>query len=147
MALNFKAFVETPSRKKSKISIYCIAMLLVFYIIGEFVPVVNNALTSHCFRLLLICALWFAWDYLPYIPAKSWMKNSFFIYASHLILLQCIQRVIQILLGKIELSSSFLTVISYIILPIIIVWILLWVAQLCRKYVPHLFRILTGARA
>lgn len=144
-ALNFPDFVENSNRRKRIGAIGGLLILLIFYV---FMRELNfgNAIISHGFRIIYICALWFVIDFLPEVKICSWMKNSFFLYCSHLIVLQCVQRVCDIILAKIGLENSLLSVAEYIVLPLIIIAFLMLSAEIMKKYIPKTWSILTGGR-
>ena len=96
--------------------------------------------------MIYIVGLWFAIDLLPKFEVKNWMTNSFFLYCSHLMILQCIQRVCDIIIGKTGSLQPVLYVLEYILLPIIVIAFLMISAEVIKKYIPKLFGILTGNR-
>jgi peptidoglycan/LPS O-acetylase OafA/YrhL len=143
-ALNFREFIEKPMRAKTISGIGILFMLFAIYVlvISKF----NNAIISHSFRLIYICALWFAFDAVPRFKVCNWMSNSFFIYCSHLMILQCVQRVCDILIGKTGHIQPLLYVVEYIFLPMVIIGCLIVFAELLKNKAPKLWGILTGSR-
>lgn len=96
-ALNWKNIVERPAGPKSKIAITVLLVLMLAY--WGYAAKHGNAIISHSFRLIYIVTLWFALDVCGEFKVYGWMKNSFFLYCSHLIVLQCVQRVCDIIIG------------------------------------------------
>ena len=124
MALNYQDFVEMVTKKKCYIALSILVCLFIFYIVVIAIKDLGNAWISHEFRLIYIGALWFVYDLLPTIKIYSWMRSSFFLYCTHLIVLQCVQRVCQIVFKAFGIELSFFTVLEYAILPLIVITIL-----------------------
>lgn len=119
---------------------------IVYHVAGIAHADVGNAVISHGWRIIYICALWFVFDVLPEIKVKSWMKNSFFLYCSHLMVLQCFQRVIDLILEKIGIAGGVLSIIEYIIVPWMIIGLLLVIAEFLKRYTPDIWKLFTGGR-
>lgn len=144
-ALNLKSLVEAGNKKKVYIGLVIILLLISSYILIDKFHV-RNAVISHGWRIIYICALWFVFDVLPEIKVKSWMKNSFFLYCSHLMVLQCFQRVIDLILEKIGIAGGVLSIIEYIIVPWMIIGLLLVIAEFLKRYTPDIWKLFTGGR-
>ena len=106
----------------------------------------ENVIINHTWRLCYICVLWFVFDHLPQISIKSWMNDSFFLCCSHLIILQCSQRVCEIILSKMNLSGGIFSLLEFLILPIIIIILLLLLAEVLKKYLPRTWNVISGRR-
>lgn len=143
-ALNCSQFVEKPTPKKRKVASIILFTLIACYFL--YIIKHSNVLIGHSFRLLYVIAVWFAIDYILRYRVYKWMNNSFFIYCSHLIVLQCVQRVCDILIGKIAGTTSVLYVIEYIFLPLIVSICLIAVAEKMKKNLPSVYGVLTGNR-
>lgn len=143
-ALNWKDVVERPSVRKSQISIAVLVALMLFY--WGYAARHGNAITSHSFRLIYIVALWFAIDACRTFKAYSWMKNSFFLYCSHLMVLQCVQRVCDIIIEKIGIMKPVLYVAEYVLLPMAVIGALMVIAEFMKKHMPNIYGTLTGSR-
>lgn len=143
-ALNWKEVVERPTGRKSWIAIAVFVFLMLFY--WGYAAGHGNAIISHTFRLIYIVALWFVLDVCGTFNVYGWMKNSFFLYCSHLMVLQCVQRVCDIIIEKIEIMKSVLYVAEYVILPMVIIGALLVIAEFMKKRIPKIYGILTGSR-
>ena len=143
-ALNFRKVVETPSWKKTFVAGIVWLALIASY--GIFSMEKSNALTSHLFRLVYAVALWFALDFVKVFKIQCWMKNSFFLYCSHLMLLQCLQRVCEIIIGKVRLFQATLYVLEYMFLPVVVVIVLMSLAEFMKKRIPKTYKVLTGNR-
>lgn len=145
MALNFKEFVEISNDKKKNIGIVMVLLLFVFYGIMSKVQLLNPII-NHGWRLVYIGCLWFAIDILPVFKIRDWMKNSFFLYCSHLMILQCIQRVIDLLMEKSGIAGGGFSIAEFIIVPFGIIVMLLCVAEVLKKYSVGIWKVLTGGR-
>ncbi len=144
-ALNLRNIVEEKSEKRTKI---CLVMLFLLIIINIIMvkQQMENVIINHTWRLCYICVLWFVFDHLPQISIKSWMNDSFFLCCSHLIILQCSQRVCEIILSKMNLSGGIFSVLEFLILPIIIIILLLLLAEVLKKYLPRTWNVISGRR-
>ena len=143
-ALNWKDVVERPSHRKCLAAMIVLAVLMLFY--WGYAVKYGNAIISHSFRLIYIIALWFALDACSTFNIYGWMKNSFFLYCSHLMVLQSVQRVCDFIVERIGLIKPALYVAEYIFLPMAIIGALVVVANLMRKYMPRTYGVLTGSR-
>lgn len=144
-ALHLRNIIEERNQKRAKIcSVIFILLFIINYIMG--IMQIQNVIINHVWRLIYICVLWFVLDYLPQISIKSWMNNSFFLYCSHLIVLQCSQRVCEIILNKMSLSGGIFSVLEFIVLPIIIITLLLFLAEILKKYLPRIWNVISGGR-
>ena len=143
-ALNWKEIVEIPTQKKRNVASILLLILIVFYFL--FITKHSNVIIGHSFRLLYIIVLWFVLDYIPTYIVHRWMYNSFFLYCSHLIVLQCVQRVCDMIIIKISRIQSGGYVLEYIFLPIIVIAFLMIVAECMKKYLPKIYNIFSGGR-
>jgi peptidoglycan/LPS O-acetylase OafA/YrhL len=143
-ALNCREFVEKPMRLKTISGV--IVLLALFVIYACFITQFNNPIINHSFRLVYICALWFALDVVPQFKTFNWMNNSFFIYCSHYAILLCTQRVCDILIQRWGYFQQLLYVVEYIFLPIVIIIILIVIAESIKKKFPKVWGIIMGGR-
>ncbi len=94
-------------------------------------------------RLLFCVALWYALDTFSFEKDWPWwMKITFFTYVSHDIVLEIIQKLIFYALG----NRPIWALVTYIFVPIFVFIILVFIATLLQRFLPRLWRILTGAR-
>lgn len=143
-ALNWKDIAETLTYGKRNVASVILVVLVTVYFM--YITKNGNAVINHVFRLVYIVAMWFVLDYIPQYRVYRWMGNSFFLYCSHLIVLQCIQRVCDIAIGKTDGIQSILYVLEYLFLPIIIIVFLLCAAEKGKKRLPKIFDVLSGKR-
>lgn len=143
-ALNYRQFVETPTVKKRYIASIILVLLCLLYFL--FIVRHGNVIVNHFFRMVYIVGLWFAMDFVQKFKVKKWMTNSFFLYCSHLVVLQCVQRVWDIIIEKINVMQSVLYVLEYVVLPMIVIVCLMIVAEFMKKHIPKIFDVITGNR-
>ena len=140
-ALHLKNVIEQPHRNKTTIGICGVSVLCLLYWMPFFE---NSVLIGHTFRLFFVVFLWFAFDLLRDIEIKPFLKTSFFIYCSHLMIVQCMQGVIGIALRNSFEVGSIIYLIEWLVVPIFTVFIVLCGAQILKKYTPVVWKILTG---
>lgn len=95
------------------------------------------------FIILLCITIWytlniFKWDRIP----KWWMGLSFYCYCLHDLILEALEKIFLIVLGK----SSFAALIDYFCMPIVTICICILSAGILKKYCPAAFKLLTGGR-
>ena len=140
-ALHLKNVIEQPHRNKTTIGICGVSVLCLLYWMPFFE---NSVLIGHTFRLFFAVFLWFTFDLLRDIEIKPFLKTSFFIYCSHLMIVQCIQGVIGIIFDNKLKSSNIIYIFEWLTLPIVTVLIVLCVAYILRRYTPSILKLLTG---
>ena len=140
-ALHLKSVIEQPQKTKTLIGVCGVAVLCLLYWMPFFK---NSVLIGHTFRLFFVISLWFAFDLLRDIEIKPFLKTSFFIYCSHLMIVQCMQGVIGIALRNIFEAGSVIYILEWIAVPIVTVLVVLCGAQILKKYTPAVWKILTG---
>ena len=140
-ALHLKNVIEQPQKANALIGVCGVAVLCLLYWMPFFK---NSVLIGHTFRLFFVIALWFTFDLLRDIETKPFLKTSFFVYCSHLMIVQCMQGVIGITLRNSFEVGSIIYLIEWLVVPIFTVFIVLCGAQILRKYTPVVWKILTG---
>ena len=140
-ALHLKGIIEQPQNNKTVIGIFGVSVLCLLYWMPFFK---NSVLIGHTFRLFFVIFLWFAFDLLRDIEIKPFLKTSFFIYCSHLMIVQCMQGVIGVVLGENFEPSSVIYIMEWITVPIVTVLIVLGGAEILKKYTPAVWKLLTG---
>ena len=104
---------------------------------------IEKQITAYTFlRLSQVIAIWICADVVarPTEP-KWWMKISFFIYLSHAPILEAIEKIFLITIGKNTLSA----VVDFFAAPPITLLIVIALAYILRRIKP-LWIILTGSR-
>ena len=142
-AIHCKTMVENNIKKK-RVTATVLGIVLLGLIVTLILCSLGSPAISHFIRLLLAIDIWFLFSWLPKIHAKKWMKNSFFIYCSHLLILQPVQRVLDIFISKMSIPSLYIS--EYVVLPILTVALIIVVAELLKKYVPMIASLLMGNR-
>lgn len=143
-AMNFKTFVEVPSRRKSLVATIFVSMLTIMYFWGIYSK--GDVIVNHIFRIIFVCGIWFVFDCIQKTRIRGWMKISFFIYCMHLIILQCVQAVSGIIIDKFFKGNQLLYIFDYLLVPILVIVMIIAVAHFLKKYVPVAWKLLTGNR-
>lgn len=95
------------------------------------------------YNYLLFLLIWTAMDLLPFKSnVPWWMKCTFFYYCAHDLVLEAVEKAILLLGGK----SVFMAWIDYIFAPAITLMILISAAWIIRKWMPFIWKVLSGGR-
>lgn len=143
-ALCWSKVVETPNKTKSIVGIIGLILLSLYYWI--YIRHNGTIVSNHLFRWLWVVMFWFAYDALPDIKMKAWMRFAFFIYCTHMFLVYCIQGVTTRIYSILGPVSQYFTTAEYLLLAIIVVFVLIKVASILKNKQPWLFNISTGGR-
>ena len=143
-ALCWKTQVENPSMGKSIFGAALLGLLLVACSIYNIHY--GDVITNHTFRWLWCIAFWLAYDLLPEIKVRPWMKYSFFIYCSHLIFVMCFQGVTRIAYTGAGKMEPVFQIGEYCWLPILTVFVLIKIGNILKGHTPKLWGIITGCR-
>lgn len=94
-------------------------------------------------NLLLMALIWIFADCLRYDHEIRWyLKISFFLYCAHLIPLTILDKLFLITFGK----GAIQALTSYLLNPLLITIFLIGAAWFLKKYLPAVWKLLTGAR-
>lgn len=96
-------------------------------------------------KMFLLFGIFIFWQFISYCFLKRKFdisKYSFFIYVTHFILL----KISKTLLAKMFFGVEFMAVVTFIILPIIVVLLMVKVGKLWNRLSPKTFAIVTGGR-
>lgn len=143
-ALCWSNIVETGSNAKTVLGLIGIVVLCSLYWI--YIKQNGNTFSNHLFRLFCIPILWFAYDALPEIKIRPWMKFAFFIYCAHMFLMYSIQGVTLRIYDSLGYMRPYFTLIEYVSLGVIIVFIIIKLGDYMKIKTPFLFNIITGNR-
>jgi hypothetical protein len=95
-----------------------------------------------------VFGIWFFYDFL-YQRSKfsrlkffSFASMSFFVYVFHEPLLEILKVIFYHIIGKSQLSMLF----SYILLPIFVISISIYLGLFLKRFLPNFFKIITGGR-
>ena len=113
--------------------------VLIWYLYGLTSGVEANELV-----IIWACiSVWFAFDGIEYesMP-KWWFGISFYIYCIHDIVLEAFEKIFLLVFG----NGSIFALLDFVFMPIIIVAICIFSAMILRKYLPALWKLLTGNR-
>lgn len=136
------AYIGLNCRKHIMIKNRIISIVSLIYIV--FTLVTAFRFWNIATEALLFFAIWFACDMIPLEDKRLpwWMSISFFIYVAHDALLEAIEKVILVVFGK----HAIFALLDYILTPLIVELILILVAYVLRRWLPIIWRVLTGDR-
>ena len=120
-------------------TILCIFNMGLFNIV---IPANILFYTNKIFLPLMIVCFWFAFDLFVSNKTIRIEKISFFIYCTHSLILESIQKTI-FLLGN---NSFIFAVIDYILSPAVTFCIIIAFALFLNRFLPKVFYILSGGR-
>lgn len=141
MALNFRENVLTKySHKKRLYSFFC---LLITFIMQTTVGLTQGpaVMPLRIFQIILvwICADILAIDQQP----QWWIKISFFIYVSHIMILESTEKLFYLTIG----DNTIGAIVDHIFAPVITISVIIGIAYLLRTYMPLCWKILNGGRS
>lgn len=143
LALNFIDIFSFNFRKSKWL---LISFLLICLCTSQYIT--NFSPRILCIYLLFLLILfWYGVDcFIKYLPERKnapWFaNNSFFLYCSHGIILESVEKII-LLIGGITISGA---IIDYIFSPIITVVIVICIEYVMIKYFKYIWNILNGGR-
>ena len=129
-------------RKKYNLEAPSIIYLFFSTIIASIIPTLIHKDLYNAIRVSQAIAIWLLADifYTDRKP-KWWMKISFFIYCSHSIVLESLEKIILIIFGKNQIGAT----IDFIIASPVTICIIIGAAWIIQKY-PLLWKVLSGNR-
>lgn len=93
-------------------------------------------------NILMAVGLWWCFSFKGFDKPLPWIGSiTFFIYACHEAVLEAVEKIFLIMLGK----SSFAALADYLIAPIISLLIMAFLAMILQK-VPKVWKVLNGGR-
>ena len=128
------------STKKSYIPVLifftgsCISFLLAF--------VYMQTGWVYIYKICGAAFLWYLICMLPLPEARTWMKNTFFIYAVHQIMALFLNKMGNLILG----NSMYIGGIMFLMIPVIVTVFSYCVEKILSKYCPVIWKILSGGR-
>lgn len=143
-ALNFKSIVESVNNAKKWLGAVSIILLICIYWI--YLKDYGSMASFHLFRFLWIPAIWLSIDNLPAVTTKKWMKFAFFIYCSHMVVVYCVQGIMEKIYDRIEAFQELFACAEYIFTGIVVVYLLIRLAELWKKISPSTYGIISGSR-
>ncbi len=144
-AICWKSHLEDFSKNRSRNCVLTLLFLIAFYWL--FITHSSNIIINHTFRLIWCVSLWFAFDFLPEIKIRPWMKYSFFIYCAHLIIVMCAQGVTRVFFPRLpEVLRQLFQIIEYLVLPVATITVLVLVGNYLKKRTPVFWNLITGGR-
>lgn len=117
-------------------------------LVGAAVLAVSFALDFEPLNILteivVFLAIWFAFDLLKLSDRKMpwWMGVTFFTYVAHDLLLEALEKIFLLLCGR----SAVCALLDYVLMPIATLLLLFLAAYVMRRWLPHLWKALSGSR-
>lgn len=138
MGIHYRELVQR--RYDKKLSIAALAFILVT--VGVCMIFKLNTIVRVPVRLLHIVAIWLVAEVVA-IEKKPWwwIQLSFFIYCTHSLVLESLEKVMLIALGKTTIGA----VVSFMTSPVLTILIIVLLAAILRHIKP-LWKVLTGNR-
>ena len=135
LAIRCKRVIETSSRFKKGMGIAgCLFCVIYAGIVGT----MNTAVI-----LVMIASLWFAADVFSMQEELPWwMRQTFFIYCAHSVLLEALEKLWLVIAGKSVWAAS----IDYFLTPLLVLGILAVTASALYRFLPEIYGVLTGGR-
>lgn len=95
-------------------------------------------------EILLFIAIWFACDWIPWRDSELpwWMKITFFTYVAHDIFLEAFEKIFLIVFGV----RPIFALLDYLLMPLLVELALIMIAYFMKKWMPVIWKILTGDR-
>lgn len=139
ISLNYEELAHIKYNWNEKLLAYIILVISILgiAIIGEI-----SSGFMHILHVIQVIALWIIGDcFLTEKTLKWWVQISFFIYCSHRMILESVEKIFLIVLGKSDIAAF----IDLMLAPCISLLIIFGIAWFLRKE-KILWRILTGNR-
>ncbi|HCD44108.1 MAG TPA: hypothetical protein DEQ64_10300, partial [Lachnoclostridium sp.] len=95
-----------------------------------------------CFRLLVPVGLWLMVPERHLIEAKEWMKQNFFLYATHFAMVRLMNKTGALLLPTVSAVPFGL----FLLMPLFCVFFSYQIGRFLRHFLPGLWRLLNGGR-
>ena len=126
-----------------------VAMLIIaVYSYGMMKVPGANVLWTIIYRCLVPAALWMFSSSFELPEERSWMHQSFFLYAIHFMVVRFINKGAALVLGEIlsEEAMCAAALWIYFAIPIVVIAVSYGLAKLLSKWTPAVWRLLSGGR-
>ena len=134
-AINFKEISE--KRKDWRIVVVCAVGTALLLTLGY------RLLSVQLVQICAIVLIWNAMDAFEFAcELPWWMKITFFVYVAHDIVLESLEKVFLIVFG----TSPIFALLDYIFMPTITFAVIVVIAGCLRRFLPFVWKILTGGR-
>jgi len=128
---------------------YFFLFVILFFFLWIFISFGNFVWSNiyiHKFNTLLgVTCFWFILNYLPKFIESMFFKisvYSFIIYCSHFYIL----KTLKIGIAHFYFNNNIVSLISFLVLPIITIVIILLIVKPIKKIIPNAYKIVTGNR-
>lgn len=137
--------VQSPKRRMAGSGLLLLAILC-FFRMGSLGA---DVLWTVAYRFLMPVSLWVLADGERWMETKPWMRQSMFLYAIHFVVVRFVNKgsamILRQCLGEAAMAAASLAV--YFLLPAIVVAFSYGAALFLGRYMPWLWRILSGGRS
>ncbi len=102
---------------------------------------------TFVYNVLLLASpisVWIITDSIVFPKEKWFIKQSFFIYACHVIPVSIVMKILAKI--SIRLGGSTICAIAYLITPWVTLLIIYFIAKILNKFLPSLYKVLSGGR-
>lgn len=143
-ALHFKNIVQSQYKEEYQV-VSCIVLIALTLVRQEIYAggMVSTSILCNLILLIQIVLTWISADVFSIeVKPKWWMSISFFIYITHDLILEPIEKVFLIVLGE----GTAGAIIDYLLAPTITLLLIVLSAGLLRKYCNSIWNVLTGNR-
>lgn len=118
-----------------------LAIVSWIYIVFQFVTVFRWF--SIFAQILFFIAVWFAMDIFEFRGKLPWwMQITFFTYVAHDVFLEAFEKVFLVVFG----NAPIFAFLDYLFMPFLVLLVLIMIAVFMKRFMPKIWRILTGAR-
>lgn len=140
MALNFKKECQTQYRKKIILTAFVLLLATLF---AQTLLKLPQSYTLAPLRIVQVILVWISADVFAIVKMpKWWMQLSFFIFLTHHMVLESIEKIVLILLGDTTLGA----LVDLILAPTLTICLIIMFAYLLRRYSMPIWRVLNGGR-
>jgi len=147
-AVHWREFLERKGTN-DRVMVGVALLIVAVYSYGMMKEPGANVLWTIAYRLLVPVSLFLMTSAFELPQAKSWMKLSMFQYGIHFIIVRFINKGTAMALMKLAPESWRMpaALLVYFALPVIIVAIAYLIAQIMARFMPPVWRILSGGRS
>lgn len=146
-AVHGKTWLESKGSNDRFVGGLAVLMVAV-YCYGTMKMPGTSVLWTIMYRFLTPVSFWLMISSVEMPEAKPWMRQSLFIYAIHFIVVRFVNKGSAIVLARLASEEVRRTaaVAIYFMLPAIIIFVSYWIARFLARFMPTVWRILSGGR-
>lgn len=138
LGLHGKRWVEAP-KKKAGTLLFSAAGAVSSHLLFAFCPGLTGQLLYYLFDAML---LWNLLGYMRLPEARWWMRDTFYIYAVHFMIVRVGNKLAYACLGSVRGMGLWM----FVLLPVIVVIFCGFSGRLLKQYTPFVWKIMSGNR-